>query len=90
MKNIRTYYSDGNHAPGWTFRREKCIGLFAHGNDKTHVREPGRQYRWLREMSGWTLTAPDGTERFCEGNWEQFVTFANMVLDNHGLKPVLS
>ena len=43
-----------------------------------------------RHISGWQLKSPDGCYRLCEGNWQQFVPFANLVLENYGVDTRIS
>lgn len=43
-----------------------------------------------RKISGWQINSPDGVERFCEGNWQQFVPYAIRVVENYGYKTNLS
>ena len=76
MTTLRVKDANGNHVPGWTF------GTFA-GVQLINGRKP-------RKIVGWQITSPDGCERFNEGNWQQFVPFANLVLSNYGNRPDIS
>ena len=43
-----------------------------------------------RRISGWQLRSPDGVLRLNEGNWQQFVPFARLVIANYGCTSTLS
>jgi hypothetical protein len=43
-----------------------------------------------RRIKGWCLRSHDGVERYSEGNWQQFVPFAQLVIGNYGFKSDLS
>jgi hypothetical protein len=81
MKTARVRIADGTPLgcpyPGWQF------GTFTAINVGVPNCKP-------RKISGWKLVSPDGCERCCEGNWQQFVPFANMVLENYGCIPHFS
>ena len=78
MKPISVEYQ-GKPDPGW------AIGTF---KDVWNV--GGNLPRAGRRISGWQLRSPDGVIRMREGNWEQFVPFANEVLSNYGCSTRIS
>jgi hypothetical protein len=77
MKPISVEYQ-GKPDPGW------AIGTF---KDAWNV---GGNLPKDRRISGWQLRSPDGVIRMREGNWEQFVPFANEVLSNYGCSTRIS
>ncbi len=60
----------------WTFWYMSAINL-------TLGRKP-------RIVHGWAFTDHEGYERFCEGNWIDFVPYFRMIADNYGLVTTLS
>jgi hypothetical protein len=57
-------------------------------------RETGDTFVWKFRrdeiLRGWVLTDHDGYERFRPGTWLDFVPFAKLVAENHGLDCPLS
>lgn len=41
-------------------------------------------------VPGWVLQTHDGYNRFCEGNWRDFVPFVHEIAHNYGCKCKLS
>lgn len=76
MKTLRVKTNDGQTQAGWLFGTFKGVNLVS-------GKKP-------RQITGWQITSPDGVERFSEGNYQQFVPFANLVLDNYGCRPSVS
>ena len=77
MSRVMVKSADGKTASRWQFGRvPKATHLLA-GHKPRHV-------------SGWVLIDPEGYERFNEGTWEQFIPFANRVLENYGFQPTFS
>jgi hypothetical protein len=70
MTTLRVKAQSGNHVPGWTFGTFAAVQLIS-------GHKP-------RKIVGWQITSPDGCERFSEGNWQQFVPFAQLVISNYG------
>jgi hypothetical protein len=70
MKKLKVRDSNGQPVKGWAFGYGKAVHLVS-------GQKP-------RNVVGWTLKSPDGVERFSEGNWQQFVPFANRVIENYG------
>lgn len=83
MKNkpIRAKDNDGKAVFGWKFRHDEwtVVGLYKNGVKQKPKRE-----------KGWVLTDCDGLERYCEGNWQDFVPFANQILENYGMQTRIS
>lgn len=75
MKALKVQYN-GKGQAGWKAGPTKAINV-------TVGQKP-------RKVTGWTIISPDGCERFCEGNYQQFVPFANMVLANYGVTTRIS
>ena len=65
-----------------TEKQPKKIGFFATGSD-------GKKYKWLyyREprLNRWILQDYDGIGRTGPCTWIEFVPFANLILENHGM-----
>jgi len=76
MHTLKVKDQSGLPVKGWSFGATKAVNLTS-GQKPRHVR-------------GWSLHSPDGQERFCEGNWEQFVPFANLIISNYGCTVNLS
>ena len=76
MKTLPVKTNDGQPMKGWSFGTFKAVQL--------------RNGFKPRQCAGWQLNSPDGCQRFSEGNWQQFVPFANLVLDNYGCKTRIS
>jgi hypothetical protein len=76
MKALRAKDLAGKHVPGWTFGTFKGVNVIL-------GQKP-------RATTGWQITSPDGCERYSEGNYQQFVPFANMILSNYGCQPNIS
>jgi hypothetical protein len=81
MKALPVKKNDGQFQKGWQFGTFKAtqIGVFLGGR----LQKP-------RHISGWQIQSPDGCKRFSEGNWQQFVPFANLILDNYGIATRIS
>lgn len=75
MKTLKVYY-EGQPQPGWSF------GTFKGTQVGTGIKP--------RSIAGWQINSPDGCERLCEGNYQQFVPFANLILDNYGCSTRIS
>lgn len=75
MKRLKLF-RNGSLVSGWQFGHTKAVNL-------TLGKRP-------RKVSGWTLISEDGCERFCEGNYQQFIPFANVILENYGIQTRLS
>lgn len=75
MKTLKVKDKNGQPVKGWSFGTVKAIQL--------GVGKP-------RKMVGWQLNSPDGCERFCEGNWQQFVPFVQLVIGNYGFTSTIS
>lgn len=75
MNTIKIKDSQGQPVKGWTFGTFSGVQV---GVGKA------------RQIKGWVLRAPDGYERYSEGNWQQFVPFAQLVFSNHGFSSTLS
>jgi hypothetical protein len=75
MKTLLVKDSNGQHDKGWLFGTYKAT--------QVGVGRP-------RLSVGWALQSPDGCLRHCEGNYQQFVPFANMVLGNYGMQTRIS
>lgn len=75
MKTLRVKTNDGQTQTGWAFDTFTALQI--------GVEKP-------RRISGWMLVSPDGVARFCEGNWQKFVPFANLVLGNYDCQPNVS
>jgi len=75
MKTLRVKDNMGQPQPGWQFGTFKAT--------QVGVGKP-------RQISGWQIQSPDGCVRSWEGNWQQFVPFANMVLANYGCQQTVS
>lgn len=52
-------------------------------NNAVSTVKPGR-------ISGWILQTHDGYNRFCEGNWRDFVPFVHQIASNYGCTSKLS
>lgn len=76
MKSLRVKDNAGQSQAGWQF------GTFTGTQVGTSIKP--------RRITGWQITSPDGCERFCEGNYQQFVPFANTILSNYGCQPNVS
>lgn len=63
--------SNGYPVRGWTFGTFKAIQV-------------GVGIRKSRKIFGWIIRSDDGQERYCEGNWQQFVPFARQIVSNYG------
>lgn len=68
--------SNGFKSTGWQFGTQKAVQLVS-GLKPRHV-------------TGWVLRSPDGVERFSEGNWQQFVPFAQLIISNYGCTSTIS
>jgi hypothetical protein len=77
MTSFKVKDSQGLPQRGWGFETEKGF----------QVGIPGRK---ARKISGWVIKSPDGTRRFSEGNWQQFVPFAQQIISNYGCTSTLS
>jgi len=75
MKTLRVIDTNGQSVKGWRFGTFKAT--------QVGVGKP-------RNITGWAIVSPDGCERSCEGNYQQFVPFANMILSNYGCQPNVS
>ena len=75
MTTLRVIDNAGQPVKGWKFGTFKATQV---GVGKA------------RKITGWTIVSPDGCERFSEGNYQQFVPFANLVLDNYGCQQTVS
>lgn len=79
MKTLKVYRDNGTprgeYVPGWQCGTFKAT--------QVGVGKP-------RKISGWCIKSPDGCERYSEGNWQQFVPYANLVLENYGNKQTVS
>lgn len=69
MTTIKLKDSNGQTVKGWSFHTYKATVV---GDGKP------------RKTRGWQLNSADGVQRCREGNWEQFVPFARMVIQNYG------
>lgn len=78
MKTLPVKTVDGQPVKGWSF------GTFR------NVWNCGGNVGRPRKISGWTLRDPDGVERNCEGNWQQFVPFARQIIENYGFTTNIS
>lgn len=76
MKSLKVKDSNGQHVTGWTFGTFKAVQV------GTGIGP--------RKIQGWQINSPDGVERFSEGNWQQFVPFAQLVISNYGCTSTLS
>jgi len=76
MKSINVKDQFGLPSKGWKFGTTKAVNL-------TLGQKP-------RKVVGWTLISPDGCERFSEGNWQQFVPYAQLIISNYGCTSNLS
>lgn len=76
MKKLNVKDSYDFPVKGWSFGTFRCtqVGLGIP----------------TRKISGWQLNSPDGVERFSEGNWQQFIPFVHLVVENYGCKTNLS
>ncbi len=74
--SIKVKDARGQAVTGWSVLRIKNAVCVGH--------------RRARMASGWALCEPDGYERFCEGNWEVFVAYAQSVFSNYGLTAQIS
>lgn len=82
MNTIKVKDEYGRHVKGWTFRHVRAvtqIGVYKNGVQQSP-----------RLITGWELIAPGEKPRFCEGNWQQFVPFARLIIENHGYTTNLS
>ena len=81
MKNFTCKDEQGLLSRGWAFGTFKAtqVGVYLGG-----MRQKPRQ------IAGWQLRSPDGCLRYCEGNWQQFVPFAQQVIQNYGCTSNLS
>ena len=77
MKSLKVKDTSGQQVKGWQF------GTFKGVQVGVGLQKP-------RHITGWSIIAPDGYERFCEGNYQQFVPFANTILSNYGCNPCFS
>ena len=77
MKYLFVKYQ-GKPDPGWAFGRFENLWNCGGNLPKD------------RRISGWQLQSSDGVIRMREGNWEQFVPFANEVLSNYGCETRIS
>jgi hypothetical protein len=81
MKPLRVKTTAGLPVPGWKFGTFKAVhvGVYAGGK----LQKP-------RKISGWQIVSPDGCARSVEGNYQQFIPFANLVLSNYGCAQTVS
>lgn len=78
MATINVRDSFGQHVKGWE------LGTF-----KNHI-QVGNSLFKPRKISGWFIRSNDGYTRYNEGNWQQFVPFARLVISNYGFTTNLS
>ena len=76
MNTLKVKDENGQPVKGWSFGTFKGVNL-------TSGQKP-------RQIRGWQLNSPDGVERLCEGNWQQFVPFAQLIISNYGYTSTLS
>lgn len=69
MKRLPVKDSNGQVQEGWSFGTFKAT--------QVGVGAP-------RKIQGWQLRSPDGVVRSSEGNWQQFVPFAQLIISNYG------
>ena len=72
MASLNVRDSNGQFQKGWSFKTFK------------NIYNCGGNLPAPRRISGWSLTSPDGVERSCEGNWQQFVPFVQLIVSNYG------
>ena len=84
MKNkpIRVYDNEGRVSSGWKFRADEWTSVGCY-DERGFKKKPKRE-------RGWVLTDCDGLERYCAGNYQDFIPFANMVLENYGMATRIS
>lgn len=85
MKALKVRDKDGWLIRGWyfgTFRDYWQVGVFEASKDTNEknlrIRETSRK------ISGWKIVSHDGIIRLNEGNWQQFVPFARLIVSNYG------
>lgn len=76
FKHFTAIYKDGS-ATVWKYRYTNwtSVGVYKNGVCQKPKKE-----------RGWELIDCDGLSRVCEGNWNDFVPFANLILENYGMK----
>jgi hypothetical protein len=77
MTTLKVKDSQGLAVKGWAFRTFKAIQV-------------GNSLEKPRNIRGWELISHDGYVRCCEGNWQQFVPFAQLIISNYGFTSTLS
>ena len=82
MKRLSVTDEYNHPIKGWSF------GAFKN-HTQVGVCEGGKRLK-PRNISGWQLNSPDGTERFNEGNYQQFVPFVQLIVSNYGWKTNIS
>jgi len=82
MKPIRVYDNEGKASSGWKFGTAEWTSVGCY-DERGFAKKP-------RKERGWVLVDCDGLERYCEGNYQDFIPFANMILENYGMKTRIS